>query len=96
MKKYPVDPYGIDQYLYDVNDSAWKLIDRSGRGWCFGTEPVAALKRYIVFGRATAPFLEKLLSVRPDCIARILVGGGSEQDVMTMIKKRIGFDEEVS
>ena len=43
MKKYPFDCYGIDQYIYAVNDSAWRMLNKQDRQWMFGTEPVYPL-----------------------------------------------------
>ena len=94
MKKYPFDCYGIDQYLYAVNDSAWRILNRSDTPWMYGTQPVYPLNWYISSGRAPTPFIRQLLTIRPDVIARILLKGGSDQDVVQRIKNRIHYQEE--
>lgn len=94
MKKYPLSCYGIDQYLYAVNDSAWRMLNRSATPWMYGTQPVYPLNWYISSGRAPTPFIRQLLTVRPDVIARILLKGGSDQDVVQRIKNRIHYQEE--
>jgi len=96
MNKYPFDCYGIDKYIYAVNDSAWKILNKEDRQWFFGTEPVYPLNWYISSGRASSMFIRKLITVRPDVIARILVKGGSDQEAVANIKKRIGYTEEVA
>lgn len=94
MKKYPFDCYGIDQYIYAVNDSAWRILNKQDKPWIFGTEPVYPLNWYISSGRAPTPFIKQLLTVRPDVIARILVNGGSDLDIVDRIKSRIGYKKE--
>ena len=96
MKKYPFDCYGIDQYIYAVNDSAWRMLNKQDRQWMFGTEPVYPLNWYISSGRASTPFIKLLLTVRPDIIARIMIKGGSDQEIVQKIKDRIGYTENVA
>lgn len=96
MKKYPFDCYGIDQYLQAVNNAAWRILNKEDRQWFFGTEPVYSLNWYISSGRAPSSFIRKLLSIRPDVIARVLLKGGSDQEAVANIKKRIGYTEEVA
>lgn len=96
MKKYPFDCYGIDQYIYAVNDSAWKILNKEDRAWHFGTEPVYPLNWYISSGRAPTPFIKRLLTVRPDVIARILIKGGTDLEIVDRIKSRIGYSKEVA
>ena len=88
MKKYPLDPWGIDQYLYAVEDSAWKLIDKYE--YPFNRSCIAApLRWWISTGRSSASWLKTLLSVRPDVIARRLLQGGSDQEIMERVNKLI-------
>lgn len=89
MGKYSLSPYGIDNYLYAVNNSAWKMLNSSSRTWYFGTEPVYPLRWYIASGRASTPFLKSLLTVRPDVIARILIVGGTDQEIVDRIRTRV-------
>lgn len=89
MSKYTFDCYGIDLYTDAVNDSAWRMLNRQDLPWRFGTEPVYPLRWYIASGRASSPFIRKLLSIRPDVIARILISGGSDQEIVSRIKARI-------
>ena len=89
MKPYPFDAYGIDQYLYAVNDSAWRILNKADRPWVFGTEPVYPLRWYVATGRASAPFMKSMLTIRPDVIARLLLKGGSDQEVMDRIKAKV-------
>jgi hypothetical protein len=89
MKKYPFDCYGIDQYIYAVNRSAWSMLNRADRAWPLGTEPVFPLNWYISSGRAPTPFIKTMLSIRPDVIARVLVSGGSDQEIIAKIKAKV-------
>ena len=94
MKKDPLNYYGIDQYLYAVNDSAWRILNRSNTPWMYGTQPVYPLNWYISSGRAPTPFIRQLLTIRPDVIARILIRGGSDQEIVQRIRNRIGYASE--
>ena len=88
MKKYPLDPYGIDQYLYAVEDSAVKLSYRYDYPFRM-TAVVAPLRWYIATGRASAAWLRTLLSIRPDVIARRLLQGGTDLEIMDRINQVI-------
>ena len=87
--KYEFNQYGIDQYITAVNDSAWRMLNKADRSWTFGTEPVYPLNWYISSGRASTPFIKGLLTIRPDCIARILIKGGSDQEIVARILNKV-------
>ena len=94
MKKYSLSPFGIDQYLYAVEDSAWKIINRTEvsprfEGWPLTASPVAPLRWYISTGRIPTPFLKTLLTVRPDVIARLLLKGGTDDDIIARIRSKL-------
>lgn len=52
---------------------------------------MAPLNWYISTGRACAEFLERLIMARPVLVARDLHKGGSYEDAINRICKRIGF-----
>ena len=94
MKKYPLSPFGIDQYLYAVEDSAYKLSDRYD--YPFPVSVVAApLRWYIATGRASGSWLRSLLSIRPDVIARRLLQGGTDMEVIDRINQLIDTRKEI-
>ena len=85
MKKYPFSAWGFDQYMFAVNDMAWKLIDQCNIDWPFATQPVYPINWYCSTGRASAQFIKALLDIRPDVIARRLVHPGSDDEVLSRI-----------
>ena len=52
------------------------------------------LKWYVNTGRAPTSFLRALMNGRPVLIARDLAKGGSDEEVIDRICKRIGFKRE--
>ena len=88
MKKYPLDPFGIDQYLYAVEDSVLNQFDRFDYP-VLPSAAVAPLRWYIATGRASSAWLKSLLSIRPDAIARRLLQGGADQEVIDRINTLI-------
>ena len=89
--KYTFDAYGIDQYLYAVNDSAWNMIDRNDIRYDYPVEPIYPLKWFITFGKAPKEFIEKLLKVQPRVIAKIILDNVDEDCmyIIRLIEKRI-------
>ena len=93
--KYPFCAWGIDQYLYAVDDSAQKMINRRDLDnfhfvqWPFSASPVAPLRWYVSTGRMPTPSLKTLLSVRPDVIARLLLKGGTDEEVVSRIMAKL-------
>ena len=54
---------------------------------------IAPLVWYIETGRASTPFLEKLLSAKAFMIARRLHAGGSDMEIIARVKACVGFAE---
>ena len=52
---------------------------------------IAPLIWYINTGRASTPFLKKLINAKPFMIARKLHMGGSDAEIIQRIKSYIGF-----
>lgn len=94
MGTYTLSADGIERYIDAVNGSAMKMLRKTGTAWNLGTDPVYPLLWYISSGRLPTPSLRKLLSVHPDIIARILLSGGSDQEIMMKILRRLGFETE--
>ena len=79
MNRYDEYIYKIEKYLmerYGV-DAMYRMID--------------PLAWYINTGRASATFLQMLVQEKPFVIGRILAKGGSHDDVMRNIRKKIGL-----
>lgn len=89
MGKYVFGSDGIENYIVAVNDSARRILQKEKRVWPVATPPVYPLDWYICSGRASTPFIKSLLVIRPDVIARILVKGGSDREVVDRIVKRV-------
>lgn len=47
---------------------------------------------YVNSGRASAAFLAKLYATRPVLVARDLAKGGSDEEIINRICKRIGYE----
>lgn len=88
MSKYTLDPFGIDNYLYAVEDSCIKQFSRYDYPYSI-QNAVSPLRWYIATGRASAAWLRVLLSIRPDVIARRLLQGGTDQEVIERIQSLI-------
>lgn len=54
---------------------------------------IAPLIWYIETGRASTPFLEKLLSAKAFMVARRLHAGGSDNEIIARVKACVGFKE---
>lgn len=54
---------------------------------------IAPLVWYIETGRASTPFLEKLIAKKPYIVARRLHAGGSDMEIIARIKACVGFTE---
>ena len=54
---------------------------------------ISPLSWYINTGRASVTFLHLLYDVKPYCIGRILAKGGSHDEVIKRIRKRLGLPE---
>lgn len=79
MNRYDEYIYKIEKYLmerYGV-DAMYRMID--------------PLTWYINTGRASATFLQMLVQEKPFVIGRIIAKGGSHDDIVRKIRKRIGL-----
>lgn len=85
---YSINSDGIDRYIWDVRIETMKVL-----GTDRGANAVHPLAYYIGTGRASVEFLHKLIAVSPVTIARILMKGGSDVQIMSRIKMRISFKE---
>ncbi len=52
---------------------------------------IAPLRWYVDTGRASTEFLNRLYAARPVLVARDLAKGGSDQEMLERVFKRIGF-----
>lgn len=95
MKRYPLDPFGIDCYLYDVEDSCIRQSSRFDYPFR-PSAAVAPLRWYIATGRASAGWIRILLSIRPDVIARRLLQGGTDLEVMDRINNYLHTRKETT
>lgn len=89
MNKYKdavISANNIGNYLWDVRHKCHTTIgvDR-GDAACY------PLVYYIDTGRASGEFLRKLIAVSPTRIARLLMGGGSDDYIMSRIKGAVKF-----
>lgn len=87
MKKaYTISSDGIDSYIWDVQRVTMKSlsVDDSYRA-------LSPLRYYINTGRASCDFLRKLLQTSPARIARILVSGGSDDEILKRIQRAIKY-----
>lgn len=79
----------IDSYLWRVQKS---IMDKRGVDESYRL--MDPLLWYVNTGRASVVFLGKLIERKPYMIARILMKGGSHDDVIRAIKNYIGYREE--
>lgn len=86
MSKYTVSCDGIDNYLYDVEKA---IRSNSNFATVSGYLPVAPLRHYIYSGRASAGYLHRLFLIRPSTIAKVLLAGGSDAEIMDKINSKV-------
>lgn len=75
-----------DKYIWEV-----EFYLRTRYGIDATDRMIDPLTWYIRTGRASATFLINLLAVKPYCIGKILAKGGSHDEVIQKIRKRIGL-----
>lgn len=75
------DFYIMDVWHYLASKHGTRAADR----W------IDPLSWYINTGRANADFLNRLYLVKPYCIGKILAKGGSHDEIVQKIRKRIGL-----
>ena len=87
-KSYAISASEIDNYIWDVRHKCHTTIgvDR-GDAACY------PLVYYINTGRASCEFLHKLFATSPTRIARILMGGGSDDYIISRIKRSIRYTD---
>ena len=78
-----------------VDDCIWKiqkcLMEKYG---CTAADrEIAPLVWYINTGRASTPFLEKLINAKAYMIARRLHATGSDMEIIARVKACVGFKE---
>lgn len=89
MKKtYAISSDGIDNYIWDVCRKTREVlgVDR-------GDLAMHPLTYYINTGRASCEFLHKLFATSPTRIARIPMGGGSDDYIISRIKRSIRYTD---
>lgn len=78
-----------------IDDYIWKIqkILMEKYGTMAADREIAPLVWYIDTGRASTPFLEKLLSAKAFMVARRLHAGGSDNEIIARVKACVGFKE---
>lgn len=93
MKQYYHLPNSIT-----YNNMEWYCVDvmDAMKGMTYDQKriTVAPLSDYIFSGRATCDFCRALINTKPYLIARRLLQGGSDQEIMKRIKKYLHEGDE--
>lgn len=74
----------VDSYLWQVEKWLYEHY-----GIDAGNRMMSPLYWYIETGRGSSDFLKSLIACKPFVIGRILAKGGSDDNVLKAIKKRI-------
>ena len=79
-----------------IDDCLWKIqrVLMTKYGCTAADREIAPLIWYINTGRASVPFLEKLIGAKPFMVARKLHAGGSDTEIINRVKAYIGFVAE--
>ena len=85
---YSINADGLDRYLWDVRVETIRVL-----GTDKGCNVMYPLTYYISTGRASVEFLHRLISKSPVVIARILMGGGSDDYIISRIKRSIRYTD---
>ena len=81
-----VNKNSIDNCVWNI-----KKVLMEKYGTMAADREIAPLIWYIDTGRASTPFLEKLLSAKAFIVARRLHAGGSDMEIIARVKACIGF-----
>ena len=79
-----------------IDNCLWKIqrVLMTKYGCTAADREIAPLIWYINTGRASVPFLEKLIGAKPFMVARKLHMGGSDAEIIDRVKAYIGFVAE--
>lgn len=74
----------IDDQLWNVKKALFSKVsvDEAGR-------IISPLSWYISTGRASIPFLKWFLSAKPFVVARLLMKGGSDDEIIARLKAKM-------
>lgn len=81
-----VNRNSIDNCIWNI-----KKVLMEKYGTMAADREIAPLIWYIETGRASTPFLEKLIAKKPYIVARRLHAGGSDMEIIARVKACIGF-----
>ena len=86
----------IDTMLWNIQREIFNRPDETGRYRTIDESylVMSPLEWYIATGRASVDFLNRLTNTRPCLIARDCIKGGSCEEVINRICKRIGYKRE--
>ena len=78
-----------------IDNCLWKIqrILMEKYGCTAADREIAPLVWYIETGRASTPFLEKLIAKKPYIVARRLHATGSDMEIIARVKACVGFKE---
>jgi len=83
-----VNKNSIDNCVWNI-----KKVLMEKYGTMAADREIAPLIWYIDTGRASTPFLEKLINAKAYMVARRLHAGGSDIEIIARIKACVGFTE---
>ena len=96
---YTLSPEGIDSYLFSVRMSAYRMLSKQPESpksvYDASVQAVRPLAWYINTGRAPTQLIKTLLRIRPDVIARLLLKGGSDEEMIDRVKAKVAQRMEV-
>lgn len=84
MTGYKMCQSGIDLYLWDTEKYLMGKV-----GCDEAKRVITPLKRFIVTGRASASWIRMLYQVKPYVIGRLLLKGGSDDEMMARVQARV-------
>lgn len=87
--RIPIDRVSVEMGLWHIERH---LIEKYGLDTA--DIDMTPLRWYIDTGRASVDFLRALLAAKPFMVARKVHQGGSYEEVITRVKKYIGWEED--
>lgn len=87
MENTPISATAIETTLWHIQRE-----DMQRHGMTQSERDMQPLVWYINTGRASLDFLHKLMTTSPCMVARDLHKGGSDEEVINRVCRRIGYD----
>lgn len=85
-----ISPENVDKAMWRIQTD---LMRRYGLSYDRAAQIMGPLHWWVRTGRASTDFLHGLIVAKPFIISRRLMSGGSDEEIISKIKKAIGYKD---